>query len=181
MLPHKHVAVSTAIGAIGWWSTGTPAASGAALLAGVLPDLDHAADYVYYYLRGTHRLILPLHGYEYGVIGAIAAVAYGSTAMWVAVLSYLVHLLADQAENKTRLAGYFLLFRLWHRFRIEEISTTCLMSRTRRTISGCSAIYGRSSSVRGSAFSEACWLIESTVKPGIERESTVHWEKFCCE
>ncbi len=123
MLPHKHVVVSTAIGAISWWGTGNPITFGAALLAGVLPDLDHGADYLYYYLRGTHRLILPLHGYEYGIAGAMIAFLYGNTVLWIAVISYFVHLLADQAENKTRPAGYSFLFRLWHHFRIEKIST----------------------------------------------------------
>jgi hypothetical protein len=34
-----------------------------------------------------------------------------------------VHLLADQMENHTHRLGYSLLYRIRHRFRIEEIST----------------------------------------------------------
>jgi hypothetical protein len=41
----------------------------------------------------------------------------------VAVLSYCIHLLADQAENRTRILGYSLLFRAWNQFLIERIST----------------------------------------------------------
>ena len=123
MLPPKHAAISTAVGAIGWWITGDIWALIAAIGAGVLPDLDHIADYAYYRWRGVHRLILPLHGYEYVAIGAIAAFTTGSQILGVATVSYLIHLLADQLENRTRVWGYSLLFRAWYQFRIEAIST----------------------------------------------------------
>ncbi|MEZ4869896.1 MAG: hypothetical protein R3C14_51695 [Caldilineaceae bacterium] len=123
MLPHKHVLISAAVGAVGWWGTGTPAAGLAALATGVLPDLDHLIDYSYYYWRGDHRIILPLHGYEYAVCGAIVALRNSDQILGVAVFSYLVHLLADQAENRTKLWGYSLSFRLWQRFRLDHIST----------------------------------------------------------
>jgi hypothetical protein len=123
MLPHKHAIISTAIGAIGWWKIGDIRACIAAVAAGVLPDLDHIADYSYYRWRGIHRLILPLHGYEYAVLGAIATLLAGNKILGVATVSYSVHLLADQMENYTHLLGYSLLFRARHKFRIEEIST----------------------------------------------------------
>jgi hypothetical protein len=123
MLPHKHVAISATIGVVSWWGTGEPAACVAAVTAGVLPDIDHIADYSYYRWRNAHRLILPLHGYEYAFLGAVVALLTGNEILWVATLSYLVHLLADQMENKTHKLGYSLLFRAWHRFRIEDIST----------------------------------------------------------
>jgi hypothetical protein len=123
MLPHKHVIVSVVVGAIGWWVTGEPAAAPAALISGVLPDVDHVIDYAYYYRRGEHRLILLLHGYEYGLLGFGLAVLTGNKILGIAVLSYLVHLLADQLENRTHKLGYAFLFRAWHRFRIEAIST----------------------------------------------------------
>jgi hypothetical protein len=123
MLPHKHAFISTIIGAVGWWATDDLKVGAAALAAGVLPDLDHVADYSYYRWRGAHRLILPLHGYEYALIGAMAAWRAGSRTLGFAALSYLVHLLADQMENQTRPLGYFLLFRAWRRFRIEAISS----------------------------------------------------------
>jgi hypothetical protein len=123
MLPHKHVAISTLVGAVAWWQLGTPAALGAALATGVLPDLDHAVDYAVYHWRREHRLILPLHGYEYALVGATLALVWQAPLIGVATLSYLIHLLADQAENRTKGLGYSLLFRVWHRFRLDRIST----------------------------------------------------------
>jgi hypothetical protein len=123
MLPHKHAIISAAIGAIGWWTTGDIRASIAAVAAGVLPDMDHIADYSYYRWRGVHRLILPLHGYEYAIVTAIAALLTHNRVLGLAAISYWVHLLADQMENHTHLLGYSLLFRARHKFRIEEIST----------------------------------------------------------
>ena len=123
MLPHKHAIISAAVGAVGWWGTGEPAACVAALTSGVLPDIDHIIDYSYYRWRGDHRLILPLHGYEFALLGAVAALFTSNKILGVAVLSYFIHLLADQAENRTHKLGYSLLFRAWYRFRIEDIST----------------------------------------------------------
>lgn len=123
MLPHKHAIVSATIGVAGWWTTRKPAAGVAALAAGVLPDVDHLIDYSYYRWRGEHRLILPLHGYEFALLGAVVALRTGNKILGFAALSYLIHLLADQAENRTRLFGYSLLFRTWNHFRIDKLST----------------------------------------------------------
>ena len=123
MLPQKHALMSTAIGALGWLATGDSRAGIAALVAGVLPDVDHIVDYAYFRWSGIHRLILPLHGYEYAALSAAAALAARNQVLGIASLSYLVHLLADQMENHTRLFGYSLLFRARHKFHIEAIST----------------------------------------------------------
>lgn len=123
MLPHKHAIISAAVGAVGWWTTGEPAAGVAALAAGVLPDIDHFIDYSYYRWRDEHRLILPLHGYEFALLGTVIALLKGDKILGIAMLSYLVHLLADQFENRTHKLGYSLLFRAMYRFRVEDIST----------------------------------------------------------
>jgi hypothetical protein len=123
MLPHKHAIISAAVGAIGWWTTGKPAAGVAALTTGVLPDIDHIVDYSYYRWQGKHRLILPLHAYEFAILGTAIALLKSNKILGIAVLSYFIHLLADQAENRTHKLGYSLLFRAWHRFRVEDIST----------------------------------------------------------
>lgn len=123
MLPHKHALISAAIGAAAWWKTGDPKVGAAAFAAGVLPDLDHGVDYAYYGWRHRHRLILPLHGYEYAAASALVGAATKSSLFGAVAVSYLVHLLADQLENRTHWLGYSLLFRIWHGFRIEAIST----------------------------------------------------------
>jgi hypothetical protein len=123
MLPHKHIAISVAVGAAAWWGTGDPVAGAASLATGVLPDVDHIIDYSYYRWRGEHRLILPLHAYEFALLGTVIALLESNNILGWAVLSYFIHLLADQSENRTHKLGYSLLFRAWHRFRIEDIST----------------------------------------------------------
>jgi hypothetical protein len=95
----------------------------AALATGVLLDIDHIIDYSYYRWRGDHRLILPLHSYEFAFLGTVVALLAGNHILGIAVLSYLIHLLADQSENRTHILGYSLLFRAWYRFRVEHIST----------------------------------------------------------
>jgi hypothetical protein len=124
MLPHKHVIISAAVGAAGWWFTGKPAACMAAMATGVLPDIDHIIDYGYCRWRGVHRLVLPLHGSELALVGAAVALHAGNAILGIALLSYLVHLLADQSGNRTHILGYSLLFRARPQFPIEDISTT---------------------------------------------------------
>ena len=123
MLPHQHAIISASIGALGWWWTGDPATCAVALTAGIVPDVDHVADYMYYHRCGTHRLILPLHGYEYAFLGVGIALLASNQVLGIATLSYFIHLLADQMVNHTHKLGYSLLFRAWYRFRIEDIST----------------------------------------------------------
>ena len=123
MLPHKHALISTAVGAAGWWTTGKPAACVAALASGVLPDIDHVIDYSYYRWRGEHRLILPLHGYEFALLGTVIALLARNKVLGIAALSYFIHLLVDQSENRTHTWGYSLLFRARYGFRVENIST----------------------------------------------------------
>jgi hypothetical protein len=123
MLPHKHALLSAAVGAIGWWTTGEPAACVAALATGVLPDIDHIVDYSYYHWQGVHRLILPLHGYEFALLGTVIALRANNKVLGIAVCAYFAHLVADQLENHTHIWGYSLLFRAWNRFRVEAIST----------------------------------------------------------
>lgn len=123
MLTHKHAIVSAALGGLAWWRTGDPATCVAALIGGIFPDADHIADYAYYHWSGEHKLILPLHGYEHALLAGAIALSRGSRLMRVAVLSYFIHLLADQLENRTRGPGYSFLFRAWHRFQIEKVSS----------------------------------------------------------
>lgn len=122
MLPHKHALISAAIGLIGWRREKDIRAGIAALVAGVLPDLDHIVDYACFRRHGVHRLILPLHSYEYGLLGLLLARLSNSVVLQAAAWSYLAHLVADQAENRTHVLGYFLLFRAWHGFRLERVS-----------------------------------------------------------
>ncbi len=122
MQPRRHLAISAGLGALAWWTTGRAAAGVVAMAVGTLPDLDHLVDYAYYHRHRRHRLILVLHGYEYVALGAALAAVTRSPLPLVAALSYLVHLLADLAENRMRIPAYSLWFRVWHRFRLDRLS-----------------------------------------------------------
>lgn len=107
----------------GWFITGDARSLPLALASGTLPDVDHGADYLWYALCKEHRLLLPLHGYEWTLILFIWTFRrWGWGLATVITSSYLLHLLADQFENQTRPLGYFILFRLRKRFRLADIS-----------------------------------------------------------
>ena len=138
MIPFKHALLSTTIGMIGWSITGKPAACTAALVAGVLPDLDHVVDYAAYSLEGRHRLILPLHAWEYVLLALLLHWPQVSKVRKTAVIAYVAHLLADQIENQTRLLGYSITYRALHGFRLQALSTM-----------PCAAVAGRLKDMRG--------------------------------
>ncbi|MEZ4706082.1 MAG: hypothetical protein R3A44_02685 [Caldilineaceae bacterium] len=123
MLPHRHFLISAAVGVAGWAVTRNRKALPLAIVSGTLPDLDHGADYAWYGLTGAHRLLLPLHGYEWcAPLFLWSHKRWGGRLATVVVISYLCHLLADQVENQTKPGGYFFLYRLWHRFTLNRIS-----------------------------------------------------------
>lgn len=123
MLPHRHLYISSIVGIGGWALTRDPVAIPAALISGTLPDLDHAADYLWYGLFREHRLLLPLHGYEWSLpLFWLSSQSWGIGIASVLTASYLIHLLADQVENQTKPLGYFFFYRLSNRFLLQEIS-----------------------------------------------------------
>lgn len=123
MLPHRHLILSSFVGLSGWITTRDRRALPLAIGSGTLPDLDHGADYLWFALRKEHRLILPLHGYEWLIpLWLWSRRRWGTRLAAVVTISYLVHLLADQYENQTRAPGYFFCFRFLHSFHLASIS-----------------------------------------------------------
>ncbi|GIW10591.1 MAG: hypothetical protein KatS3mg061_1648 [Dehalococcoidia bacterium] len=119
--PYQHALVSAAL-AVGTYAlTRRRAAAVAALVAGTLIDADHLVDYAI--CRLTQRrvwLVLPWHGWEYALAGL--ALARRWPVLVPAVASYLVHLAMDQRCNGLgRPLAYSLLWRGWHRFRVERL------------------------------------------------------------
>lgn len=123
MMPPQHAAISFGVGMLGWLWSGKAITLPASLAAGVLIDLDHAADYAWYAATGEHRLFLPLHGYELALpLGLISARRFGVKAASAVVASYLLHLLIDEQSNQTRPGTYSLFVRARRRFRLEDLS-----------------------------------------------------------
>jgi hypothetical protein len=123
MMPRRHAAISLGVGFLGWWWTKVPAVLPWSLVAGVLVDLDHVVDYGWYTLRGEHRLILPLHGYEVAfALWWTAKRLLGPRAAIPIVASYVLHLLGDERENDTRPGSYSLIWRSLHGFRLSALS-----------------------------------------------------------
>jgi hypothetical protein len=111
--PRYHLAGSLAIGlALGGGRRLT-----AALLAGFLVDVDHLVDLLG---RRQHRVVLPLHAWEFVPIVALLDRAAGLGG--AASGAYLLHLAMDHVWNEKRsLLGYSLLYRASKRFREDEL------------------------------------------------------------
>ena len=137
MKPQGHLVASAALGGICWAGSRNPGALLTSLAFGVLLDLDHLIDYWYaerrlprdlddfrsgrYFVR-SGRLFVLFHGYEYLPLLYLGWRALrGRQAALVAVGAVLLHLLADQLVNYLKPLGYFVSYRVAHRFRTAEI------------------------------------------------------------
>ena len=111
MMPKQHIAISAGWGLLAWARSDSVVALGLSLLVGVGLDLDHTVDYAYYRFSGRHRLLLPFHAYEWAVPLWLLVHHWGSSRLaWTTVVAFLLHLLADQWENTTRLGAYFITY-----------------------------------------------------------------------
>ena len=137
MKPQGHVIVSVGLGGLFWARSRDFRTLLISLIFGVLVDIDHLVDYFYaersfrFNLRAflssrswarSGRVFVLFHGFEYlpfvflfwqGMRGRKWAIA--------ATSAMSVHLLADHVLNDLKPLGYFITYRLAHRFRASEL------------------------------------------------------------
>ncbi len=121
-MPRGHTVISLAAGGAVWAATGSPWAVPAALVAGVLIDVDHLVDYLELALTMKRRhFFVPLHGYELAVVGFVAAFFTGWNPIALgAAAGYAGHVLADAYANHVPKRMYSLAFRLARGFRSHD-------------------------------------------------------------
>ncbi|MCS6800564.1 MAG: hypothetical protein RMM58_06965 [Chloroflexota bacterium] len=119
--PYQHAIVSALLAAGTYAITRRPLAAAAALAAGTLIDADHLVDYAVCKVTRTRDwLILPLHGWEFGALGVVAALRY--PLVLPAMVSYLVHLTMDHLFNGLgRPFAYSILWRAGHQFHVPRL------------------------------------------------------------
>ena len=124
MKPTSHAILATGTGIAIWAATGEPAAIPLTFATGVLVDGDHLPDQIWhFYMKGRPLGILALHAWEWLIGLAVVTVLLSSPWWMVAVtLGYATHIVTDHHFNGPNRWGYFILFRAYHRFRIERIS-----------------------------------------------------------
>lgn len=131
-----HVIASLATGGAAYAATGSVPLALAAGASGVAIDTDHWVDYwvrfgprlslrrffAYHYGHRQRLIVVPLHSVELWTIWWAAALWGLANPVWVGVgLGCTVHLLIDQVTNGVRPLGYFLIYRLLHRFGVRAI------------------------------------------------------------
>ena len=123
MKPPGHAAISLTIGGILFAITKSPYSMVAALITGVMIDLDHLVEYYMWFVRGDNRRVWYfLHDYELLIPAFVAAYLSGWDPVVLGVsLAFLAHLLTDQIFNPMAPLAYFLTYRAVKRFRRHEI------------------------------------------------------------
>jgi len=128
-----HFTLSIIAGVMVGWLTGNYWAVPVALVSGFFIDTDHLVDYVLYkkfrglnlkeffgakYFDASGKVIVPLHGYEYGII----LIVIGSFIpnldwfYWSLGVSTLLHLIYDVLSNHPKWQTYSIIFRIYHNF-----------------------------------------------------------------
>lgn len=122
----EHVALSAAASAALYLASGDPWAAAAFSVAGVLVDADHVLDYWretgfnlrrrafldFFAVGRPHKLLIPLHGWEWPLALAVVGAAVGAPA-WVFAASagWLLHLGLDQRYNPLGPLSYLFFYR----------------------------------------------------------------------
>jgi hypothetical protein len=131
------VLASAGLGAIFWAKSRDPWTMVLSLVFGVLVDLDHVIDYWYSegricfdlhtflrtrYWRKKGRLFIFFHAFEYlPLVFLVWQALKGRKWAVAATVAMSSHVLADHLVNELRPLGYFILYRLAHGFRAEEL------------------------------------------------------------
>ena len=106
-----------------WVGTGSPAAAGVTVAAGVLIDADHLYDYYQQYSKRNYgRIYLPLHAWEYSLVGlGLLALGFNHAIFLGMVLSHLAHVGSDHWRNGLNGFAYSITYRAIKRFESDSI------------------------------------------------------------
>ncbi len=137
-----HITASLGVGYVVWRRYGKLLyAMSAAIIGGVLIDLDHLFDYytvfgfswnLEYFIKGYNflkndKIYVLFHGYEY-VIALLILFAFLSPAykklriaLLAFILAFFFHLIIDTVTNDITLKAYFIGERMRNNFQIEKL------------------------------------------------------------
>lgn len=123
MGPIGHAMVSSAVGGGVWAATGSPVAAGVTVAVGVLMDADHAYDYYQRYARRKFgKLYLPLHAWEYSLVGfGLLALGLNHPIFLGVVLAHVTHVGSDYWHNSLGGLGYSITYRAIKGFNFDSI------------------------------------------------------------
>lgn len=128
-----HFCLSVLAGAIVFLLTGDCTTFLLATLTGFFIDADHLFDYLLFkrgrglnlqeffsgsFFNKSEKVILPLHGFEFGLIliGLGFFLTNQNYLFWSLGLSLILHLIYDTISNKPIWPTYFILYRLFKNF-----------------------------------------------------------------
>ncbi|MCK4463057.1 MAG: hypothetical protein KAU58_01965 [Candidatus Omnitrophica bacterium] len=135
MKPPFHVAASAAIGFLVYLYFKSASCAIISFLAGVLMDVDHIFDFhlnhgikkhrLFFrtmYAHDLKKLILVFHSYELLILLWLGIILFSLNKYWISfTIGFTQHMLFDRLTNPINFGGYFLLYRVYHKFDTEKI------------------------------------------------------------
>jgi len=117
-----------------------------AFASGILVDIDHVLDFtVHYGLKKyrsffvnmkwlkLHRVFLLFHSYEFLIISWFLVITNPSNTYMISfALGFTQHMLLDRLHNPISQRGYFLIYRIIHKFNGEKIYSSSYLETTRK-------------------------------------------------
>ena len=149
MRPPFHIAASAAISFFVYLYFKSVSCAIISFLSGILIDLDHILDFCLsygirqynsffkkIYAVDLKKLILFFHSYEFPILLWLGIILFSLNKYWISLAVGLTqHLLFDQFTNPMTFRGYFLLYRIYHKFDTEKIIEKSLLEKRRRGLS----------------------------------------------
>lgn len=149
MKPPLHIAASAAISFVVYLYFKSVSCAIISFLSGILIDLDHILDFCLgygikrynlffkkIYAVDLKKLILFFHSYEIVILLWLGIAIIPLGKYWISFTVGLTqHLLFDQFINPITFRGYFLLYRIYHKFDAEKIINKSLLEKRREDLS----------------------------------------------
>lgn len=137
MKPKTHIISSTLLALVFYYFTKSIIGSIAAFASGVFIDLDHLVDFwlshpqkpfslkeFFFpnnYMKRNQKAYVPLHSYELAILLWVVVISRGAlSAPWLlgVSLGITLHLILDDIGNNMKTFSYFLIFRIYKKFRV---------------------------------------------------------------
>ena len=145
MRPPFHIAASATISLFVYLYFKSASCAIISFLSGVLTDLDHILDFCLshgirqynlffkkLYAIDFKKLFLVFHSYEFLIILWLGIVIIPLGKYWISfAIGFTQHLVFDQLTNPITFRGYFLLYRIYHKFDTEKVVKESFLEKIR--------------------------------------------------
>jgi hypothetical protein len=119
----SHLILSAGLGAVVWRATDSPTAAVTTAACGVFTDVDHVIEFWNWFVKERKdSFYVVFHAWEYfAILALVFAFGPKSPLLLGAIVGYGSHMITDAAFNNFHPLGYFITYRMTHRFSLRRV------------------------------------------------------------